>query len=62
MLTVDRVIRDLLRPWREATTWWSLTHVLLDVLVGAVTFSVTITLLATSVFLLITFPLALPVI
>jgi signal transduction histidine kinase len=56
------VIRDLLRPWREATTWWSLTHVLLDVLVGALTFSVTITLLATSFFLLLTFPLALPVV
>jgi signal transduction histidine kinase len=36
--------------------------VLLDVLVGALTFSVTITLLATSFFLLLTFPLALPVI
>jgi signal transduction histidine kinase len=53
------VIRDLLRPWREATTWWSLTHVLLDVPVGAVTFSVTVALLASSVALLLTFPLAL---
>ena len=35
----DPVIRDLLRPWREATTWWSLTHLLLDVFVGTVTFS-----------------------
>jgi signal transduction histidine kinase len=60
VLTVDRVIRDLLRPWREATTWWSLTHVLLDVLFGTVTFTVTVTLLALSVGLLITFPLALP--
>jgi signal transduction histidine kinase len=56
------VIRDLLRPWREATTWWSLTHVLLDVIVGSVTFTVTVTLLATSVGLLVTFPLALPVV
>ncbi len=56
------MIRDLLRPWRDATTWWSLTHVLLDVLVGVVTFTVTVTLLATSAALLITFPLALPVI
>jgi signal transduction histidine kinase len=62
VLSFGRVIRDLLRPWRDATTWWSLTHVLLDVLVGAVTFTVTITLLVTSAALLITFPLALPVI
>jgi signal transduction histidine kinase len=56
------VIRDLLRPWRTATTWWSLTHVLLDVMVGAVTFAVTVALLATSAALLVTFPLALPVV
>jgi len=54
------VIRDLLRPWREASTWWSLTHVMLDPLVGAVTFTVSVALLATSLGLLITFPLALP--
>jgi signal transduction histidine kinase len=54
------VIRDLFRPWREQATWWALTHLLLDVFVGAVTFSVVITLLATTVALLITFPLALP--
>jgi signal transduction histidine kinase len=54
------VIRQLLRPWRQAQTWWSLTHVLLDVIVSGLTFSVTITLLALSVGLLITFPLALP--
>jgi signal transduction histidine kinase len=57
---VDGVIRDLLRPWRDATTWWSLTHVLLDALVGGVTFAVLFTLLATGTVLLITFPLALP--
>jgi signal transduction histidine kinase len=62
VLSVAVVIRDLLRPWRDATTWWSLTHVLLDPLVGAVTFTVTVVLLATSFALLLTFPLALPVI
>jgi signal transduction histidine kinase len=55
-----RVLRDLLRPWREASTWWSLTHVMLDPLVGAVTFTVTVVFLAMSLALLITFPLALP--
>jgi signal transduction histidine kinase len=54
------VIRELFRPWREASTWWSLTHLMLDVFVGAITFSVVITLLAVTVGLLITFPLALP--
>jgi signal transduction histidine kinase len=57
---LDGVIRDLLRPWRDATTWWSLTHVMLDGLMGAASFSVLITLLLTGVALLITFPLALP--
>jgi signal transduction histidine kinase len=56
------VLRDLLRPWRQAATWWSLTHVMLDVVVGTVTFTVVVTLLATSLGLLITFPLAIPVI
>ena len=56
------MIRDLLRPWRDVTTWWSVTHVLLDVWVGIATFTALIALFATSVVLLITFPLALPVI
>ena len=54
------VMRDLFRPWREQATWWSLTHLMLDVFAGAITFSVVITLLAVTVALLITFPLALP--
>jgi signal transduction histidine kinase len=54
------VVRDLLRPWREALTWWRLTHIVLGVLVGTVTFTLMVTLLALSLSLLITFPLALP--
>ena len=54
------MIRDLLRPWREQSTWWALTHLLLDAFVGSITFSVVFTLLAVTVSLLITFPLALP--
>ncbi len=57
---MSAVLSALLRPWREPRTWWSLVHVLLDVFVGVATFSVVITLLAMSVGLLITFPLALP--
>jgi signal transduction histidine kinase len=51
-----------MRPWREAATWWALTYVLLDVLVGTVTFTAMVVLLSLSAALLITFPLALPVI
>jgi signal transduction histidine kinase len=56
------VISDVLRPWREASTWWSLAQVFTDLAVGAVTFSVVVALGATSLALLITFPLALPVV
>jgi hypothetical protein len=54
------VLRDLLRPWRESLTWWRLTHIVLGVFIGTVTFTFMVVLLALSVSLLITFPLALP--
>jgi signal transduction histidine kinase len=54
------VISDVLRPWREASTWWSLAHVFMDLVIGTVMFTVTVVLAVTSVALLITFPLALP--
>jgi len=57
---VDRVISTLLRPWREAATWWALTFALLSVCVGTVTFTVVCTLLSLSVALLVMFPVALP--
>jgi signal transduction histidine kinase len=60
VLTVDHVIRTLLRPWREAATWWALTFALLSVCVGTVTFTVVVTLLSLSVALLVMFPVALP--
>jgi hypothetical protein len=60
VLTVVPVIRELLRPWRRAQTWWSLTHALLDVFVFTCTFTCMVVLLSLSVGLLITFPLALP--
>ena len=56
----DSVIRDLLRPWRESATWWALTYLLMDAFVGALTFTMVVSLVAISVGLLITFPLALP--
>jgi signal transduction histidine kinase len=60
VVPVVPVFRDLLRPWRRAQTWWSLTFVLLDIFVGICTFTTVIVLAALSVGLLITFPLAIP--
>ena len=50
------VIRDLFRPWREQATWWALTHLLLDAFVGAITFSVVVTLLVTVSYTHLTLP------
>jgi signal transduction histidine kinase len=58
---VTDVIRSLLRPWHRST-WSAFCHTALDIWLGAVTFSVTITFLALSAGLLVTFPLALPAI
>ena len=54
------VIAALFRPWRTARTWRALCYIALDPLFGAISFSVVITLLALTVGLLITFPLAVP--
>ena len=43
-------------PVAQASTWWTLTHLLLDVAVGTVVFTVVFALLVTSVVLLLTFP------
>ncbi len=51
-------VTQLLRPWRRTSTWWTLVHLLLDLPVGVVTFTVVVTLAALSIGLLITFPLA----
>jgi signal transduction histidine kinase len=55
------VLAVLFRPWRTARTWRVLTHVLLDLVIGTITFSLIISLLATSVGLLVTFILAVPI-
>jgi signal transduction histidine kinase len=55
------VLALLFRPWRTTRTWRVLSHSLLDLVVGAITFTLTISLLATTVGLLITFFLAIPV-
>jgi len=51
----------VLDPWRHPSTWWTLTHLVTDIVVGTVTFVVVITLLALSLGLLVTFFLAIPV-
>jgi signal transduction histidine kinase len=58
---VRGVIDLFLDRRRVPTTWWSLVSGLLALVVGTVTFTVTVTLLVTSASLLIVFPLALPV-
>ncbi len=56
------MVAALLRPWRDARTWRELAHLCTDVLVGTVTFTVVIALLATSLGLAIVAPLAVPVV
>jgi signal transduction histidine kinase len=63
MLTVGAVLAEIFRPWRRserARTWWALVHVLSDAVVATIPFTVTVSLLATSAGLIITFPLAIP--
>jgi signal transduction histidine kinase len=55
------VLGRVFSPWRHPTTWWALTHLVTDIVVGAVTFTVVITLLALTLGLLVTFFLAIPV-
>jgi signal transduction histidine kinase len=47
-------------PWRRASTWWTLTHLVSDVAVGAVTFSFVVAMLATTLGLLFTVVFAIP--
>jgi signal transduction histidine kinase len=54
------VLRRAFDPWRPST-WWTFTHLVTDVVVGTITFSIVVTLLATTFGLLITFFLAIPV-
>ena len=56
------MVAALLRPWREARTWRGLAQVCTDWLVGTVSFTVIVTLLATSLGLAIVAPLAVPVV
>jgi signal transduction histidine kinase len=53
--------RGLLGPWRRpGVLWRALAYVVLGVIVGAITFAVTVTLLASAAGLLVTFVLAIP--
>jgi signal transduction histidine kinase len=56
------VLTDLLAPWRRATTWWTVVHLLLDGIVGCLAFAITFGLLVPSIALLVVLPLALPVV
>jgi signal transduction histidine kinase len=56
------MVAALLRPWRDARTWRELAHLCLGLPVGTATFTVVVTLLATSVGLAVVAPLAVPVV
>ena len=52
------MLRDLLRPWRDARTWRALVHNLTSLPLGIALFVPTVVLLATTVGLLVIFPAA----
>ena len=56
----DDVLGSLFAPWRRSSTWWDLGYSALSLPVGAVSFSLATTAAATSLSLIITFPLAIP--
>ncbi len=56
----DPVIRSLFAPWRRRSTWWELGHCVLSLPIGMASFAAATALVALSVALLITFPLAIP--
>jgi signal transduction histidine kinase len=55
------MVAALLRPWRDARTWRELALVCTDWVIGTISFTVVITLLATSLGLAVVAPLAVPV-
>jgi signal transduction histidine kinase len=58
----DPVLGSLFAPWRRSSTWWTLGYTVLSGVIGVVTFTLLVTLAATSGSLIITFPLAIPLI
>jgi hypothetical protein len=56
--TVVFVISRLFRPWRQASTWWALAHLVVGIVFGPIYFIVVITLLAVTVGLLPVLPAA----
>jgi signal transduction histidine kinase len=59
---VTRVLGSLFAPWRRSSTWWALGYSVLSGAIGTVTFTVLVALTATAGSLIITFPLAIPVV
>jgi signal transduction histidine kinase len=57
---VSSVLGRVFAPWRQASTWWTLTHLVSDVVVGTVTFTFVVALLATTFGLLFTVVFAIP--
>ena len=53
------VTRSLIRPWTQASTWWSLVHILTGLVVGYVVTLFVVIVAAVSVSLIVVLPLAL---
>ena len=56
----DGVLGSLFAPWRRSSTWWGLGYSALSLPIGVVSFTLAVAAAATSIGLLITFPLAIP--
>jgi signal transduction histidine kinase len=54
------VLGRVFDPWRHTATWWTLTHLVSDVPVGAVTFAFVVALLSATFGLLVTVVFAIP--
>lgn len=56
------MLRTVLRPWREASTWWTFVHLTLDGFLGYFTTMFVIMILTVAVSTVVVFPLALLVV
>ena len=52
------MIRRLFRPWRQLSTWWALTYLVLGLVIGTIYFAVVVTLVAVTVGTLPVLPVA----
>lgn len=58
----DHVLSSLLRPWREASTWWAVVHLSIDMLLGHVTTMFVVMTVVMALSLAVLFPVAVAVV